>query len=45
MDIYKSNLTHNHEDYEAIIVVDSTHSKRNKNIQEKGYDTVPNQRK
>lgn len=38
MDIYKFNLTLKEEDYEVLINVDSTNSKRKKNIQVKGYD-------
>lgn len=38
MDIYKFNLTLKEEDYEVLINVDSIYSKRNKNIQTKGYD-------
>ena len=45
MDIYKFNLTQKQEDYEAMVIVDSTNSKRKKNIQAKGYDKVRNSRK
>ena len=45
MDIYKFSLTLKQEDYEAMVSVDSTNSKRKKNIQVKGYDTVRNSRK
>ena len=45
MDIYKFNLTQKQEDYEAMVIVDSTNSKRKKNIQAKGYDKVRNPRK
>ena len=38
MDIYKFSLTLKQEDYEAMVIVDSTNSKRKKNIQVKGYD-------
>ena len=38
MDIYKLNLTLKEEDYEAMVIVDFTNSKRKKNIQVKGYD-------
>ena len=45
MDIYKINLTLKQENYEAMVIVDSTNSKRKKNIQVKGYDKVRNSRK
>ena len=45
MDIYKSILTYKHEDYEAIINVESIYNKRKKNIQEIRHDKVRNQRK
>lgn len=45
MDIYKFSLTQKQEDYEAMVIVDSTNSKRKKNIQAKGYDKVRNPRK
>ena len=45
MDIYNFNLTLKEEDYEAMVIVDSTNSKRKKNIQVKGYDKVQNSRK
>ena len=45
MDIYKFSLTLKQEDYEAMVIVDSTNSKRKKNIQAKGYDKVLNPRK
>ena len=38
MDIYKISLTLIQEDYEAMVIVDFTNSKRKKNIQVKGYD-------
>ena len=43
MDIYKYDLTYNYEDYKAIIDVESTYSKRKKNIQEIRHDKVRNQ--
>ena len=45
MDIYKFSLTQKQEDYEAMVIVDSTNSKRKKNIQAKGYDKVRDSRK
>ena len=45
MDIYKINLTLKQENYEAMVIVDFTNSKRKKSIQAKGYDKVRNSRK
>ena len=45
MNLYKFSLTQKQEDYEAMVIVDSTNSKRKKNIQVKGYDKVRNSRK
>ena len=45
MDIYKFSLTLKQEDYEAMVIVDFTNSKRKKNIQEIRHDKVRNQRK